>query len=334
MFTRLITSTFILVGNLIVATFLLFGCSSGGGTDPIQPWDPFTDDPTLDPSGIPHWTPDPQPDREQTEEVHWVEASDGLKIYVRIHRPADSSPANQYPGLVLVPGGLQQGWAWHATWRKSNAYEFVDAGLVVLIYDARGRGNTGGIEDYDGPIHQDDLAQIIRWFSQRDDILPGGVGLVSSSWGITVTSGCAARNPDLPIKFLVDLEGAHDRWTMTQWDDPKWIEIMKGHDTSHTEFWDEREAITYIPDVTCPYFRVQSGMDHALDYFFVDHAIEMVNAAVNGKSTYVRLNDMEPDQLYDIDIAEEYHWFPLAGIDVTFYGAVLAAFTITTELGE
>jgi pimeloyl-ACP methyl ester carboxylesterase len=326
MFTRFLP----FITAIGVALIVLFAGCGGGNANPIHPGDPFSDDPWLDPTDIPHWQADLQPDREQTEEVFWVEASDGLPIYTRIHRPVDSSATKQYPGLVLVPGGLQQGYAWHATWRKSNAWEFVDAGLIVLIYDARGRGWTAGEEDYDGPVQQDDLAQIIRWFVSRDDVLPGGVGVASSSWGITATSGAAARNPDLPIRFLIDLEGAQDRWVMTQWDDPKWVDIMEGHDTWETEFWDVREAISYIDDVTCPYFRIQSDCDHALDYFYVDHAIEMVNAAVNGKSPYVRLNDMEPNRLYDIDKAEEYHWFPIKDIDVTYYWAVLDAFEITT----
>jgi pimeloyl-ACP methyl ester carboxylesterase len=255
-----------------------------------------------------------------------------MGLHAVLHRPADSSPSRKYPGLLLVPGGLMAGASWHATWRKSNAWNFVDAGLIVLIYDARGRGWSGGEEDFDGPIQQDDLATVIEWLNARDDVLPGAIGVASSSWGITVASGALSRHPDLPARFLVDLEGAGDRYEMTQWDDPKWLEIMHGHSTSDDEFWKDREAIRFVGGIACPYFRLQSNCDHAFDRFYVDHAINMVNGAVNGESPYVRLNDMPPNRTYDLAHAHDYHWFPVGDTDETFYYAVLGAFCTTTHL--
>jgi len=317
------------LGFLILAAII--GCGGGGG-NPIQPWDPFTDDPSLDPSDIPHWTPDPQNDREQVQEDVWIRTADDLGLHGIIHRPADSSPTNRYPGLLLIPGGLQAGHAWHARWRKSNAWEFVDAGLIVLVYDARGRGWSGGEEDYNGPVHQSDLRDVIEWFNDREEVVPGGIGIATSSWGITVAAGALAGHPDLEVRFILDLEGAHDRYVMTQWDDPQWLEIMHGHGTWDDDFWKDREAITFIGDVACPYYRIQSSLDHAFDVFYVDHAIAMVNAAVAGESPYVRLNDMTPNQTYDPDKASEYRWYPIDHIDETFYNAVLGAMSFTTEL--
>ncbi len=316
----------------LTATVLcLIGCSGGG--DPItNPNDPFSDDPYLDPSDIPHWTPDVQNERTQVQEDEWLVTDDNVGLHLIVHRPEDSSAANQYPGLLLIPGGLQPGAAWHARWRKSNAWEFVDAGMIVLLYDSRGRGFSAGDEDYNGPVNQDDLADIIDWFNSREDVLSGGIGIATSSWGITVAAGTLARYPELDCRFLLDLEGAQDRYVMTQWNDEKWLGIMHGHVTSDDEFWDTREAITYIGDVLCPYYRIQSGLDHAMDYFFVDHAIELVNAAVNGESSFVRMNEMEPGIQYDMAIAQTYDWYPIGDLDNIFFDMVLRAMSYHTEL--
>jgi len=317
---------------VLSALVVLPGCGSGGDPVSPNPSDPFTDDPDLDPSGIPHWTPDYQNDREQVQEDEWLKTVDDIGIHLMVHRPADSSSENQYPGLILVPGGLQAGHAWHARWRQSNAWEFVDAGMIVLLYDSRGRGYSSGAEDYNGPLGQRDLRQVIDWFNARADVVPGGVGIATSSWGITVASGTLARYPDVEAKFLLDLEGAQDRYVMTQWDDEQWLGIMHGHGTWDNEFWEDREAIKYIGDVRCPYIRIQSNFDHALDYFYVDHAIALVNAAVEGASPYVQMNEMEQNVIYDSAKAQEYAWCPIDNIDAVFFNAVLEAMSGTTKL--
>lgn len=279
-----------------------------------------------------HWMPNIQADRAQLEQEEWIRATDDVALHAIVHRPADSSTERKYPGLVLIPGSLQTGESWHAAWKKSNAWEFVDAGLIVLVYDSRGRGLSGGEEDFNGHRQQDDLRTVIEWFCARDDVLPGGIGIASSSWGITVASGTLARYPDLQVRFLLDREGADNRYVITQWDDPEWVELMGGHGTSDDEFWSEREAIRYIGQIRCPYFRLQSRFDHALHRFYVDHAINLVNAAVAGASPYVRLNDMPPDVTYDLGRAWEYEWYDISDADEVFYRSVLEAMSFTTVL--
>jgi len=295
---------------VLIAVIALAGC--GGGGNPVQPPDYDTDIP-------------------QSQEDYWIRTADDFGLHLILHRPADSSPSKRYPGLILIPGALQAGDVWHSRNRKSNAWEFVDEGMIVLLYDARGRGYSGGTEDYDGPIQQDDLKIVIEWLNKRPNVLPGGVGIGTSSWGITVAAGTLGRYPDVPVKFLVDLEGAHDRYVMTQWDDPKWVKILHGHGTWDEEFWKDREAIKYIGDITCPYYRIQSSYDHALDRFYVDHAIAMVDAAVEGKSPFVQLNDMEPNQLYDVENADKYHWYKISQVDLMFFDTILRAMGLPTE---
>jgi hypothetical protein len=309
----------------LLAIIAIAGCGGSGAV-----MDPIAYNPEAYLPG--HWMPGIQAGREQVEQEEWVRAADDIGLHTIVHRPADSSPENRYPGLILIPGSLQTAQAWHAKWNKSNAWEFVDAGLIVLIYDSRGRGLSGGQEDFNGHLNQDDLKTIIEWLSSRDDVLPGGIGIATSSWGITVASGTLARYPDLPIRFLLDREGADNRYVITQWDDPEWVASMGGHGTWDDEFWSEREAIRYIGDITCPYFRLQSNFDHALNRFYVAHAIHMVNAAVEGASPYVRLNGMPPNVTYDTERAREYEWYDIKDADVMFYLSVLESMSLTTEL--
>jgi dipeptidyl aminopeptidase/acylaminoacyl peptidase len=299
------TIRFSYVTAVLAASILLSSCGGGGGASPIIP---------------------PEPYQDQMQQEFWIPMRDGIIIHAVLHRPHDSSPSKKYPGLVLIPGGIQPLGAWHAREMKSNAWEFVNAGLVAIAFDARGRGLSGGSEDFNGKVQQDDLAEIIEWLNARPEVEPGGVGVATSSWGITLGAGTLGRHPDLPALFLVDLEGASDRFVMTQWDDPKWVKIMHGHGSWDDEFWKDREAIKYMGDIACAYFRIQSNYDHALDRFYVDHAINMVNAAVNGKSPYVQLNDMPPNQLYDIDKAHDYQWVDVDESDKLLYGAVIKAF--------
>ena len=159
------------------------------------------------------------------------------------------------------------------------------------------------------------------------------MGVVSSSWGITLASSTLAIYQDLPVRFLIDLEGQQDRYTSTNWDDPFWIDYRGGIDTSDDEFWAEREAITFQPFITVPYIRVQSGLDHIFDRFYVDHAIELVNAAVNGLSPYARLNHEEPNLILDIENPHQYGWEDIDTVDEALYMYVVEA-SVTVFPGE
>ncbi len=305
---------------LIICTIFfisLTGC--GGGSSP-----PVIPDPP-DP-----WTPDYQPDRKMAEHNLFVTMRDGVAIHVMITRPADASPANMYPALLLVPGGNKDGYSYRNVNFQTNMWELMRNGIVVMTFDPRGRALSEGEENYFGNIHQGDLRELIEWFASRKDILPGGVCVVSTSMAIAVASGTLSKNPELPVRFLLDIEGSHDRFTMTRWDDPRMLEVLGGNGTWDDEFWAEREAIWFIGDVVFPYFRMQTWKDHIHGVYF-DHAIEMINAAVDGASPYVQLNEMPPNTIFDISSALTYDWYPVDSIDVSAYWSILRVLELTVE---
>ena len=271
------------------------------------------------------WFPDVLGPHKTVTETVYLTSLNGLVIYAEVVRPVWASADKPCHGLVLVPGGTMKGTTWHAPYRKCNIDNWAAAGFVGMLFDAQGRGKSEGKEDYNGPVQRGDLKTVIEYCASRPDVLPGGVGLASSSWGCTLASATLGTYPDLPVRFWVDLEGAHNRYSATQYNDPFWIARFNGHTTYDDEFWAEREAITFQPFIRVPYIRIQSDMDHAFDYFYVKHAIDMVNATVSGPCPYARLNHMAPNKILSVAFAETYEWEQIDGIDEDLYRYVIEA---------
>ena len=57
-----------------------------------------------------------------------------------------------------------------------------------------------------------------RTVADRTWCYASGIGVETSSFGIAIGSGAAARYPDLPVSYLVDLEGPHDNRMITFYD--------------------------------------------------------------------------------------------------------------------
>ena len=231
----------------------------------------------------------------QTVSEHWVtNPTTGARLYVLVTSP-EAETQILYPALVIVPGGI--GYASNSS-QSDNLSELLAAeGIVAVEFDPDGRGQSEGVEDYNGCAQQDGLAAVIEFTAALPQVDPARVGVASFSYGITMASGALARHPDLPVLFLMDWEGPADRFdTTVGCSENVRIDFAPCDDL---EFWREREALKFIPDVQVPYQRLQSEKDHVQPD--VDHAIAMINAAVQGDSPWVRLNDLSPNQTYDLD---------------------------------
>jgi pimeloyl-ACP methyl ester carboxylesterase len=288
--------------------------------------------PSPEPDGY-AWYPDILEPWDVVVEEFYLTGTNGKKIFVDVHRPVWASGEMPCHALVLVPGGMMQGSAWHAPWRRCSSKHWAAAGFVVCDFDFEGRGKSEGEEDMYGPVHREDLKTVIEYVASRLDVIPGKVGLVSSSWGCTIASTTLGVYPDLPVRFYVDFEGAQNRYVATQFDDPKWIEIWGGHPTSDDDFWDPREAITFQPYVKVPYIRLQGDIDHALKVFYFDHAFQMVDAAVNGASPYARLNHNPPNAILKPEDAGTCQWEKMDETDDRLYLYVVEA-SMTKFPGE
>lgn len=220
----------------------------------------------------------------------------GAQLYMRVIRPQIWG-GEALPTLILIPGGNSDSSDFF-TPPQNQAQRIADAGFVVVVFDPDGRGQSEGQEDYGGFVHQDGLAAVIQQAATLPEVDPLSIGLVSYSYGITMASGSLARHPDLPVMFLIDWEGPAGR-NDTGGCDANHIGHLTGiGECGDESFWSQREALTFISQLNVPYQRIQSEEDHAQPDN--THAVAMINAAVNGGAPWVRLNDLEPNQTYDL----------------------------------
>lgn len=214
------------------------------------------------------------------------------KLAVYVFAPQDTS-GKKFPAVVLVPGGNGAGQG-----LSREAIQFANAGIVALAFDPDGRGKSEGTEDYAGFKQQDGLVAVIRFAATLPQVDAQQIGIATYSYGITMGSGALARYPDLPVKFLIDWEGPVDRDDTTVGCRNDGKSRIPWQPCSDNAFWSEREAITFIAKVRVPYQRIQSEKDHVQPD--VSHAINIVNAAVKAGVPWVRLNDDQPNQTYDV----------------------------------
>lgn len=233
-------------------------------------------------------------------EEHWIPVDGGTRVHAHLHRPVD---ADAFPGVVMVPGGASKGTDYDRG-RFLRADELASLGFLVVHYDPRGRGRTGGREDHWGTVHQDELAQVLRWLGGHDDLSPQGLAVFSISIGITMASGALARHPDPQARLLFDWEGPSSRAITTRQDTHK---PLAGFPMSNDAFWREREAVAFIGAITCGYYRFQGAVDHVQGRF-KGHALELVNAATRGRAAWTRCNDNPLNLLLEEDKLEQYRW--------------------------
>lgn len=214
----------------------------------------------------------------------------GADLYTTIITP-DEWNGSPMPTLVFIPGGDDDS----AGLVEGVCQQAADQGYVAVAFDADGRGNSGGEEDYNGHTHQDGLAAVVDFAADLPQVDAGRMGLISYSFGVTMASGALARHPDMPIRFYIEWEGPADRYDTTVGCKPSAHYDWPACDDDAA--WSEREALTFISQIKVPYHRLQNQTDHVQSD--VSHAVHMVNAAVAGASPWVRLNDYPPNQTYD-----------------------------------
>ncbi len=221
----------------------------------------------------------------------------GAALYAAIYYPEDWDEESNLPALVLVPGGSGDSGSFV---RGRGAPPLVpaitQAGYAAIVFDPDGRGRSEGIEDYDGFVQQDGLAAVIRSAATWPGVDADNIGLVTTSYGITMGAGALARHPDLPVRFLLDWEGPANRDDTGGCDEAGTGHLQKVASCDDEDFWSQREASAFIAQINVPYQRLQSEKDHVQPDN--SHAILMINNAVEGGVPWTRLNDLPPNQTY------------------------------------
>lgn len=217
----------------------------------------------------------------------------GVDWWAKAFYPEDAGAENRYPAIVSVPPGSGAGSDSEDAQDPSRSPAVqAGAGFVVVIFDPDGRGNAGGEEDDDGFTHQDGLAALVLAVADLPFVDADRIGISTASYGITMGSGVLARYPELPAKFLLDVEGPADRNDTGHCDESDTGHL--DHDCDDDAWWSEREASTFVTQVQVPYLRLQNARDHAQPDNL--HAILMINAATSvafggqGVSPWTRVN--------------------------------------------
>ncbi len=218
-----------------------------------------------------------------TRHEHEMFSADGLTLALATRTPDGLDCAG---AVVEAPPGFEAGID---QLDETQAKELAKAGLVVVSFDPRGRGESEGEEDMNGHAGQDDFADVLRWAASQPGVDPSQVVVWSRSIGGALASGALGRHTDLAPRAWVDFES------------PSWLEEDLEHTTEFTRdrmwalaeqsddpsaWFDERSPAAYVGEVQVPYQRLQGAPDHALDY--LGAAVNMLNGA--DSSPEVRLN--------------------------------------------
>ncbi len=238
----------------------------------------------------------------KTEEFS-VTSFNGDRLKAHLTTPTNGIDTSPLPGVIFIPGGITEGTRYDKR-GELTAPEVAGMGFAVMTYDPSGRGGSDGVENRCGAIHQQELADVVRFFSEREEVDEKKIGLFSFSIGVTIAVGFLASYCSDDLTYLFDWEGPSNRFVITRNDThPPFTE----HPCSDETFWSEREPTGSIGDIKCAYYRYQGVEDHVQGRF-VGHAIELVNLATKGKASCTQLNDNKSDMLFDESKIDEYHW--------------------------
>lgn len=178
-------------------------------------------------------------------------------------------------------------------------------GMVAVAVDLSGRGKSWGVEDYGGPLHQDDVLQVLSEVVTWSGVAPNRVGIISHSLGCAAVAKalCSKTRPE--VLWWMDIEGPSDREIITA--GGKIMEPADGHPLQDEPYWRPREASRWVGSTGVGYLRVQCQRDHAQPGEF-RHAQRMLKAAATGILPWFRLNNHangeNPDKPSWLDLDE------------------------------
>ena len=111
-----------------------------------------------------------------------IPMDDGVSISATLYVPDGAAPAGGWPALVFLHGLAGNKEQMNAL---VEAYGFVGQSYVVLTFDARGHGQSGGLVSIDGPREIADTRAVHAWLAARSDVADAKIG----AWGISYGGG-------------------------------------------------------------------------------------------------------------------------------------------------
>jgi dienelactone hydrolase len=276
-----------------------------------------------------------------------IPSLNGNQIEVRITKPEGDGP---FPALIGVAGGND-----YFAYKPAMAGELQAMGIVAVDFAPQGRAGSEGEDDFNGPVHQDDLKALVDFVSEQAFVQPDHIGLLTYSYGVVMATGALSRHPDMPVAFLIDWEGPSSPGrdlTRGLENGEAWAEntilylsgksemsreemaafVIHGGAISDEAYWADRDAARFAEDLPCPYLRVQFDVDHVQGVYKY-HMMAIINAATEKSGQWTRLNDNPPNILYDEADLADYHFHtygdgdaPGAAPDLSAVDAVLLGY--------
>ena len=134
----------------------------------------------------------------------------GFNIGATITRPANPVAGARLPAVILLAGtGIndRDGQAHGVATLGQLAGAIAKAGYLVVRYDKRGFGQTGGRSESSTLADQaEDVRAVVRWLNERKDVDPKRLAIVGHSEGAWVAMLAAAKERRLAA--VVSLAGA------------------------------------------------------------------------------------------------------------------------------
>jgi predicted acyl esterase len=156
------------------------------------------------------WVADARPGTYVSQDVT-IPMSDGVQIAATLFTPDGAAPNGGRPAVMLLHGiGQTRGSVDAATGTSTNgvAGEWLAAeGYVVLTFDARAHGGSGGLFSLDGPREVDDVGELRRWLSQQPGVNPSRIG----AFGVSLGGGAVWRAAVEGVQFAAIVTGV--TWT-------------------------------------------------------------------------------------------------------------------------
>ena len=230
-----------------------------------------------------------------TDESRVLNPASGCSLHVHIHHPITNPPNRKLPAVILVPDLSDSG----ATYDSSRLADHIASdGFAVLHFDAEGRGQSGGTEDYDGYVNQDGMHACATYLARQPYVDPSRLGIYSQGYGIVMASGMLARYVTPRFKSLLDFEGPSDRYQVCA-DSGGHVPVSPDSES----FWTEREAGRFIKHFSGAYLRIQTATDHTNRIPDNRHCIALTDSATAvahggaGIAAWTRVNDsvMNPE---------------------------------------
>ena len=219
-------------------------------------------------------------------EQRWIPNHYGAHISVQVHRNLNF--AGVQPALLLVPGLGASGESFLRWDHPLNARVVAAQGWIVMTIDLTGRGRSGGQEDYGGPVHHSDVLAALTSLEKEPNVDPVQVGVISFSLGCAAVAGALSRDGHPNLTFWMDWEGPSDREIITA--GGKLMAPAQGHVLEDDAYWIPREAVHQVANLSVPYLRFQSKVDHAQPGE-TRHAQRMIQAVASGAAPWFQLND-------------------------------------------